>query len=261
MLKSIELQEERDFEVIIVDQSSERFDSISDFKSIEINYIHTLDRGAVKARNKGANIARGHIIAFIDDDCVPSSKWLSNANNYFKDENVVGLEGSITTSKLGNPKYRTVTNLGLEGLAFMTANLFVRKDIFFLVNGFDEEFDSPHFREDTDLGWRMLKKGIIPFAKDVQVYHPPHKRNIKRESLSERNTFFIKDPLLLKKHPELYTNLFIKEEHYIHSEGFWEYFMQGVELYSVDKKYIRALILNENVNKTYIPVEIIKNIL
>jgi len=62
-------------------------------------------------------------------------------------------------------------------------------------------FDNPHFREDTDFAWRLLNHGKIPYARDVIVYHPPHPRNIKRESLEERAKFFEKDALLAKKHP------------------------------------------------------------
>ncbi len=46
----------------------------------------------------------------------------------------------------------------------MTANFFLRAEAFHTLNGFDLLFDNPHFREDTDLGWRALDLGRVPFS-------------------------------------------------------------------------------------------------
>ena len=185
-------------------------------------------KGVVRARNTGALLAQGRVIAFTDDDCLPKEQWLLNARQYFTDKAVAGVEGMIVSNHLGDPRWRTVTNVGFEGLGFMTANLFVRSGAFQHMGGFDLQFDRPHFREDTDLGWRLLEYGQVPYAKDVIVFHPAQRRNIERESAGERARFFQKDALLYKKHPSRYRELFLAEQHHLKkTPGFQEYLLEG----------------------------------
>jgi len=115
----------------------------------------------------------------------------------------------------------------------MTANLFLRLEVFNNLGGFDERFDNPHFREDTDLGWRALEHGQVPFGFDVQVFHPAHPRDEKRESRAERDRFFEKDALLLKKQPHRFKQLFLAETAN-KTAAYWEHFLRGSRKYHVD---------------------------
>ncbi len=193
------------------------------------------------ARNAGAGIARGEVIAFTDDDCEPAPKWLEAGRPYFDDPGIVGVEGLIESGRIHDPAWREVTNRNLRGIGFMTANLFIRREIFNLLDGFDIRFDQP-FREDTDFGWRALELGEIPFSESAWVYHPPQRRAIDRESQNARAAFFAKDALLLKKHPQRYRELFLREGHWRSASGFWPNFLRGVEQYGVElPDYIRRL--------------------
>jgi glycosyltransferase involved in cell wall biosynthesis len=221
-----------DFEVILVDQSSSRWEVPDEYSSLDIVYEHTDLKGTSRSRNLGAWLARGDVLAFTDDDCQPEPDWLKNATRYFKDARVVGVEGLIVSDRVNDPDYRAVTNVGFEGIGFMTANLLLRRDIFNAIDGFDEQFDVP-FREDTDLGWRACALGEIPFGHDVRVFHPAAARTVEREALSERVRFFEKDALLLKKHPDRYRALFLKEAHYLYTKGFQEHFRRGAVKYGV----------------------------
>jgi len=51
--------------------------------------------------------------------------------------------------------------------------------------------------------------------------------------MAERNTFFQKDALLLKKHPERYKELFLREEHWKNTSGFWPNFLAGARKYQI----------------------------
>src|SRR5919108_2795226 len=223
-----------DFEVIVVDQSATPYELSALRCNFAIQYIHTNEKGAVKARNLGIKHARGQIIAFTDDDCEPDAQWLANAYKYFNDPQVVRVEGRIESDEHDEDQYRIVQNLEVNGLGFKTANLFLRKHIVEKVGGFDERFDNPHFREDTDLAWRALADGEIPFADDVRVLHPAHPRDVQRESGEERAKFFVHDPLLFHKHPERYVQLLKAEKHYARTPGFWEHFMRGMVRYKVE---------------------------
>ena len=206
-------------------------------------YIHSDIEGRGGGAESAAFYARGEFLAFTDDDCQPLPDWLANAARYFDDANIAGVEGLILSERRDDPNYRAVTNEGFEGQGFMTANLFLRREIFNALDGFDERFDHPHFREDTDLGWRALSHGEIPFARDVQVYHPPHLRDEQRETSVERVRFFEKDALLLAKHPERYRTLFLNEAHYRQTKGFREHFLRGAEKYGVtlDEFYLNLV--------------------
>jgi glycosyltransferase involved in cell wall biosynthesis len=233
VLECLRRQTYRQFEVVIVDQSNQPWEGYRQYRGLDILYIHTDVKGVVNARNTAAFAARGEVLAFTDDDCQPLPDWLANATRYFDQPRVVGVEGLILSDKRDDPNFRAVTNAGFEGIGFMTANLFLRRETFMALDGFDDRFDHPHFREDTDLGWRAMEHGEIPFGHDVRVYHPPHRREIARESLTERNRFFEKDALLLAKHPERYRSLFFDEGHYLQTEGFCEHFLRGAEKYRV----------------------------
>lgn len=233
LVDGLRAQSFRDFEVILVDQSEEPWSNAGAYTDMNIVYVHTDIKGAVKARNAAAFLACGRVLAFTDDDCRATPDWLRNARAALDVPGVIGIEGLITSDACDDPEYRLVSNQGFEGIGFMTANLFLRREVFVAVDGFDERFDDPHFREDTDLGWRALAHGQIPFRRDVAVFHPPHSRKLVRESFEARVRFFEKDALLLKKHPSKYRQLFIQEDHWRRTPGFWEHFLRGAEKYGV----------------------------
>ena len=220
-------QIERDFEVIVVDQSQEEWSNVNKLYGFPLTYYKSPVKGAVRARNNGGFLAQGQVIAFIDDDCLPDDEWLLNARPYFNEENNVGLEGLIYSDKLNDLNWRPVSNIDFEGIGFMTANLMIRSGIFQYLGGFDLNFDKPHFREDTDLGWRMQELGEVPYASEVRVFHPAQERAIERESSHERDKYFCKDALLYKKHPEKYKEIFFKEGNYKKGKSFFDNVLKG----------------------------------
>ena len=229
LIRCLQKQIERDFEVILVDQSAKPWGGANKSYGFPLTYYHSPVKGAVRARNTGAMLAQGNIIAFVDDDCQPAEDWLINARPYFRDSSVIGVEGLIHSDHLDDPDWRPVTNVGFEGIGFMTANLMVRSSVFQYLGGFDLLFDKPHFREDTDFGWRMQDIGSVPYAQNVKVFHPAQPRSKERESAVERARFFQKDALLYRKHPEKYQQLFWAEQHYSHTPGFRENLITGFE--------------------------------
>lgn len=222
-------QVERDFEVVLVDQSAAPWEGAGRSHGFPLTYHHTPVKGAVRARNTGAMLAQGEIIAFVDDDCQPDEAWLLNARRRFAQSSVVGIEGLIHSDHHDDPDWRPVTNVGFEGIGFMTANLMVRSSVFQFLGGFDLQFDRPHFREDTDFGWRMQDLGDVPYAEDVRVFHPAQRRDKVRESAPERARFFVKDALLWRKHPERYRALFMAERHFERTPGFAEHLRRGFD--------------------------------
>ena len=216
-----------DFEVVVVDQSEPPVEIPEEYKhKLALRLVYSEARGPALARNKGIREATGHVVAFTDDDCIPERDWLEKAARHFDERPIAGLEGRIRSEKLGDPKYRTVSNVDFEGIGFMTANMFYRRDLLRRINGFDERFRD--FREDTDLAWRVMEFGDIPHARDAVVFHPPHLATVERESQVERAKMFRLDPLLLERHPDKYIELIRMERHYRYKPGFWHHFERGL---------------------------------
>ena len=234
LINCLQNQIERDFEVILVDQSAECWAGADKNYGFPLTYYHSPVKGAVRARNTGAMLAQGEIIAFVDDDCLPAADWLVNARAYFDDTETVGLEGLIYSDHLGDPDWRPVTNVNFEGIGFMTANLLVRSGAFQYLGGFDLQFDRPHFREDTDFGWRLQEIGKVPYARNVKVFHPAQPRSEERESAAARVKFFQKDALLYRKYPEKYRQLFVAEGHFSQTPGFVESLLSGFDANGID---------------------------
>lgn len=241
LMQSLRAQDFRDFEVIVVDQTPAEWAGAEQDYGFPLVYVHSPVKGAARARNFGGALANGSIIAFTDDDCRPQPDWLAAATAYFADPQVVGVEGRIDSDHLNDPAFRPVTNVGFEGIGFMTANLLVRREEFLRLGGFDLAFDRPHFREDTDFGWRLQERGLVPYAKEVRVLHPAQPRTIERESVVARARFFEKDALLYAKHPRRYMELFEREAQWVHTEAFWEHFFRGGEKYGVDLSAFKTI--------------------
>jgi glycosyltransferase involved in cell wall biosynthesis len=233
LFERLRAQVERDFEVIVVDQSKMRWSGADRRYGFPLLYWHTPVKGVIRARNTGATLAQGHVIAFTDDDCLPDELWLFNARKHFAHLSVVGVEGRIVSNHLGDPNWRPVTNVGLEGV-FMSANLMVRQSVFQCLGGYDFQFDHPHFREDTDFGWRIQEVGAVPYATDVMVFHPAQPRSLDRESVETRARFFEKDAVLFRKHPQRYKELFFRERQYAHNKFFSFYLKEGFKKLSLN---------------------------
>lgn len=92
-IKALKEQSYKDpYEIILADSSIDRTPEIVSSLFPEITYHHfdkKTDPGT--ARNKGLEMAKGEIIAFIDSDCVAEKDWLENiARHHAGEYRVVG---------------------------------------------------------------------------------------------------------------------------------------------------------------------------
>ncbi|MCX6654488.1 MAG: glycosyltransferase, partial [Candidatus Bathyarchaeota archaeon] len=176
------------YEVIIVDGGSTdgTIDLCRGFP--KIRFIIESRFGLAHARNKGASLARGSVVAYVDDDCVVDKDWLRNLVNGLQySKNVVGVGGPVFPlhPEVIPPKIFVLGPLGFydEGrtMKFVSGivmpNSAFRREIFETIQ-FDETLGVTKrgklilFGEDTafcrsiiDSGYQLL---YTPYSK---VYH------------------------------------------------------------------------------------------
>ena len=137
------------YEVIVVDDGSSdgTEDIVHRYK--KTTYLRQKNQGQAAARNLGLSAARGQVIAFTDDDCIPSKDWLRNGLLALSETGLDGIEGLTTTDK-DKTSPLSVLTYTYHGGGFMTCNSFCKRQAIDAVEGFSAA-RRMRFREDTDL--------------------------------------------------------------------------------------------------------------
>lgn len=198
------------FEIIVVDDapSDDTREVVTGWaahaegRGPQLTYIPSMGpHGPAAARNHGWRAARGHIIAFTDDDTIPRSDWLINGVRAF-DEGVHAVCGRIVMPLSGAPTDYQLDAKNLETAEFVTANCFCRKQVLEDLGGFDERFRFA-WREDSDLHFRLIDyRAHIRREPNAVVMHPIRPASWGVSLSQVKKVQF--DALLFKKHPSLY---------------------------------------------------------
>lgn len=125
-----------------------------------------------RTRNLGWREARGSIVAFIDDDCIPSPRWLAELMARIEGADLVqGLVEVDQDQALRMGPFGRILVITAFSWKFETCNIAYRRELLEAVGGFEESFPVP-FGEDTDLGLRALESGARPaWAPEALVLH------------------------------------------------------------------------------------------
>ena len=95
-------------EVVLVDNAStDQTPEVADRFRSKLNLVYVIEPqlGVAHARNRGIATARGDIVAFIDDDCLPDPEWLQNMVWRFESDPSIGVVGGVTQAR--RPKSRS----------------------------------------------------------------------------------------------------------------------------------------------------------
>jgi len=197
----------KSFEIIVVDDNSND-DSYKIAERFRCKLIRLKERyGPAKARNVGAERAKGDILVFLDADCVVSRVWLNKIVNNFKRYDIGAVAGQYNKAINNNfiAKFAFYELLFRERKfkkfveTFPSCNFACKREIFEKIGGFSDDFRNAS--EDLEFSYRLGKVSKVLWDPSISVAH--HFRGtirayIKQQFMSSRD-----DVYLFTKNPNL----------------------------------------------------------
>lgn len=130
------------------------------------------------ARNRAAAAARGEVLAFCDADCVPDDRWLEAGLAAIEDADVAA--GFIRGVGPSRPTIWTLLDMdtfvdqerAVSAGGLLTGNLFVKREFFNRLGGFDESLPRTG---DFEFAQRCEAAGArVVYAREAVVDHPTY---------------------------------------------------------------------------------------
>ncbi|MBZ9572293.1 glycosyltransferase [Patescibacteria group bacterium] len=171
LLESIKDQNFKNLEIIIADAQSKD-------KTVEIAkaYGCKIIKGGLSAigRNKGAKIARGDLLLFLDADVVLPKKFIERVLKEFRERNLdiaslcLDSQSKRKTQKfLFNIFYNWPILIFEKNLAHASQAILVKKDVYQKLGGFDEKIK---FAEDHNFVRRAKKIGKFGILRSTKIF-------------------------------------------------------------------------------------------
>ncbi len=185
-----------------------------------VRWIEVADRNPARRRNRAVREARGLFLAFLDDDAAAEPAWLSTGAGALERCGIVGgpdlgpagapfgeriADLLLATRWIGSgvPAHERRPRAGPIRSAHDVAlcNLFVAREVFESLGGFDEAFG--YIGEDTDFVRRARERGI-PVLLDPALSVRHRRRSFPGPYLAQRWRYRVKTGRLLVERPGLH---------------------------------------------------------
>ncbi|HEX4490320.1 MAG TPA: glycosyltransferase [Acidimicrobiia bacterium] len=194
------------FEVVVVDNAStddtpRALRELVARSPLTLRTLVETTPGPAATRNAGWKAARGEVIAFVDDDCVPDPDWLSSGLDAMRADARLGVVQGQTRKPEGEPlgDWSVWRQITAPTPYFEACNIFYRRAALAETPGFDEGIGN--YGEDCAAGWAVIAAGWRRgFAEAALAYHDVEERGVRyhlRTGLLERHV-----ARLARRHPE-----------------------------------------------------------
>ncbi|MDP4186775.1 MAG: glycosyltransferase [Bacteroidota bacterium] len=186
LLKSLELQSYRNFEVLVIEDGSSLSSNLvaERFKNtLDISYYYKDNSGPGQTRNFGVQKASGDYYVFFDSDCIIPPQYLATVNEVLDKNYTDAYGGPDKAHSSFTPVQKAInysmtsffTTGGIRGRKKQLDKFFPRsfnmgisQEVFDKTNGYSEM----RFGEDIDLSLRIIETGFkTQLIPDAFVYH------------------------------------------------------------------------------------------
>jgi glycosyltransferase involved in cell wall biosynthesis len=171
------------FEVVVVDDASsdgtaELLGAERDRSDLELRVTRRRFQGGPgSARNEGWRAAAAPVVAFIDDDCVASPRWLEAGLESAMQHPGAIIQGRTSpdpAEEAAASPFSYTIDVRRLGPHYETCNIFYPRSLLERLGGFDAE-SFPGGGEDCDLAWRAIEAGAqTVFVPQALVFHAVH---------------------------------------------------------------------------------------
>ena len=186
LLQSLCDQTVKDFEVLIVEDGSQRnckavVEKYTD--KLQVKYFMKKNSGPGQSRNYGAERAIGEYLIIVDSDVVLPNGYLQAVEDGLADHNVVAFGGPDAAHPSFTPVQKAIsysmtsffTTGGIRGgknkldkFFPRSFNMGVRRDVYLKLDGFSKR----RFGEDIDFSYRIVEAGYQPrLFPEAWVWH------------------------------------------------------------------------------------------
>lgn len=159
-IQSVLNQTYTDWELIIVDDgSTDNTEQIIQpyLTDGRIRYLKKQNSGQADSLNKGALLAKGDFITFLDSDDEAYAAWLQVVHDHIKENTGIVCVGAIRKYPDGSLIPEGMGKFKLFGttmhLKFTCGSLFIKRSVFWGIEGYDASMKS---NIQTDLGYRLM---------------------------------------------------------------------------------------------------------
>ena len=183
LLRHLEHQSVRPFEIVVVDQSARE-----DLRSAAlpgVRMIRIAERGLPNARNVGTRESRGEVLLFLDDDSIPDRDLLRFHAERYADPGVAGVGGRVVggydaasgdVGRFDPARGKVLRNFGAGEAGDVDhlpgGNMSFRRAVFAKIGGFDTAFGGSAIGEETDFCLRAKAAGFrLVFEPRASIEH------------------------------------------------------------------------------------------
>ncbi len=189
ILSLLHKKPEQYLEIIIVDNCSNQMPKF-DWKSMEkTKFIFLKENyGPCVARNKGADLAGGKYLFFLDSDAICSRRCIKLIEDRFERENDLAVIGCRVEYKFNRTldqwiysQKKTRQKQKFDTYSFSACGAAIRSSVYRSIGGFNEKLFM--YNEEVDLSYRVIQSGFrVAYDSDAVVYHFPSNKGRMKSS-------------------------------------------------------------------------------